>query len=159
MSDNCFWILTDGRIVVPDSLHIMAVVSAPELFGESEESILDTFRKYGQNPSSNVESKAREEVLLRVIKRNNIRIRKNILKRQQHYCIQLFELTTEREQTIAKWSKYVSGLTGDKYADVIIHQCHDGSKIKTSLDKLAGGDDGNGEPEVLSQSELTRIYG
>ncbi len=45
---NCYWILTNGTIVIPDSLHILAVVSAPALFGESEESIRKTFRKYGQ---------------------------------------------------------------------------------------------------------------
>ena len=78
MKDN----LGNGTIVIPDSLHILAVVSSPALFGESEESIQMTFSKYGQNVNSNIESKAREEVLLRGINRNNIRIRKNIFKRQ-----------------------------------------------------------------------------
>ena len=155
---NCFWILTDGRIIVPNSLHVKAVIYFPELFGESEGSILETFQRYGQSVASNVESKAREEVLSRVIKRNHIRIRKNIHKHCQHWSLQSFKLNTERKQAIAKWAKYVSGLTGDRYADVIIHQLHDGSKIKTSLNKLAGRYDGNGEPVVLSQAELTRIY-
>lgn len=158
MSEHCFWILTDGKIIIADSLHILAIVSAPELFGETVESLKETFEPYGQGIQSNYEGKAREETLTRVIKRNHIRLRKNQNKRNQHWSLQLFELTAEREQAIAKWAKYVSGLTGDKYADVIIHQSHDGSKIRTSLDKLAGGYDGAGETEVLSQAELIRIY-
>ena len=159
MSEDCFWILTDGRIVVPDSKHILAVVSAPSAFGESVKSLIRTFQPYGQGIQSNYEGKAREETLSRVIRRNHIRIRKNKYKWNQHWSLQLFEMTPEREQAIAQWSKYVSGLTGDRYADVVIHQFHDGSKIRTSLDKLAEGYDGNGEPEVLSQAELTRIHG
>ncbi len=155
---NCFWILVDGTIVIPDSLHILAVVSAPALFGESEESLKNTFEPYGQGIQSNVEGKAREETLTRIIKRNHVRIRKNQYKGNQHWSLQLFEMTTEREQAITKWSKYVSGLKSDKYADVIIHQLHDGLKIRTSLDVLAGGYDGNEEPVVLSQAELIRMY-
>ena len=83
MSNYCFWILENGTIVKPDSRHILAVVSAPIVFGETEESIHKTFKKYGQGISSNFEGKAREEVLLRVIKRNHIRIRKNQQKRNQ----------------------------------------------------------------------------
>ncbi|MFC1830496.1 hypothetical protein ACFL0S_00550 [Thermodesulfobacteriota bacterium] len=158
MSDHCFWILTDGTIVIPDTLHIRAVVSAPSAFGESIESLKETFEPYGQGIQSNYEGKAREETLTRVIKRNHIRLRKNHNKRNQHWSVQLYKLTAEREQAIAQWAKYVSGLTDDKYADVIIHQFHDGSEIRTSLDQLVRGYDDAGEPEVLSQAELTRIY-
>ena len=155
---NCYWILADGTIVEPHSRHILAVKAAPTTFGETKKSLSIIFAKYGEEKNHNVESNARQEILLRVIKRNHIRIRKYVLKRCQHWSLQLFELSTEREQAIAKWAKYVSGLTGDKYADVTINQLFDNSKMRTSLDKLAGGYDGKGEPEVLSQSELTRIY-
>ena len=53
MSDHCFWILTDGTIVKPDYRHILAVVSAPSAFGESLESLTETFEPYGQGIQSN----------------------------------------------------------------------------------------------------------
>ncbi len=156
--NDCFWILEDGTIVIPDSLHILAIVSCPELFGESDRSIKNTFKRYHQQTSSNVESIAREEILLRVIKRNHIRIRKNILKRQQHWSLQLFELTPERKTSISAWAKYVCGLSGDKYADIIIHQLYDNSKMKTSLVLLAGGCTADIDPVIVTQVELLRIY-
>lgn len=134
--NECFWILIDGRIVIPDSLHIHAVVSSPELFGESEDKIQETFQRYGQNSKSNFESKAREDVLLRVIKRNHIRIRKYIHKRCQHWSIQLYRLTDERRSAISAWANSVV-TCGDQYADVIVHQLHDDSKLQTSLNLLS----------------------
>ena len=48
--------------------------------------------------------------------------------------------------------------TDDKYGDVVIHQFHDNSEIRTSLDQLAVGYGGAGETEVVSQAELVRGY-
>lgn len=159
MSKYCFWILTDGTIVEPDSRHILAVVSSPTAFGESLESLEETFEKYGQAIHSNFEGQAREEVLLRVIHRNHIRIRKNQHKRGQHWSIQLFELTDERKESISGWASYISSDTNDRYADAIIHQFHDGSKMRTSLDQLADGYNGDKESEIVSQAELIGMYG
>ncbi len=138
MSEHCcFWILIDGRVIAPD-LHIQAVVSDPEKFGESEEGIQESFQKYGQNPESNVESKAREEVLLRVIRRNHIRIRKYTLKCCQQFSIQLYRLTDERRSSISGWAKTIA-TDGDQFADVVIHQLYDNSKMKTSLNLIKDG--------------------
>ena len=136
MNADCYWILLDGRIVIPDSLHILAVVAVPEMYGESQESIRETFRKYGQDPNSNVESTAREEVLLRVVNRNHIRIRKNTLKHNQKWKIQLFRLTQKRDTAICNWAKHVV-VDGDQYADVVIHELHNNSKKTTSINRLA----------------------
>lgn len=154
MKGHCFWILNDGTIL-EQSRHILAVVAAPEKFGETEESIQQTFEKYGQNYMSNFEGRAREEIMSRVIKRNNIRIRKYIHKHCQHWIIQLYDLTDERKHQILKWAKYVS-IDGDPYADVIIHTLHDNSKIVTSLDNLAEEYCGSEKYENKSQSELAR---
>ena len=35
--NECFWILTDGKIILPDNLHIIAIVSCPDAFGESDQ--------------------------------------------------------------------------------------------------------------------------
>lgn len=154
MSDLCFWILTNGIIVRPDSRHILAVVCCPRAFGETKESIRETFEKQNQSPNSNYEGIAREEVLTRVINRNHIRIRKNQHKRGQHWSLQLYSLNDERRSSIAAWASYITTDANDKHADVVIHQFKDGSKIKTSLDKLANENNGPVKPEIITQAEL-----
>jgi hypothetical protein len=155
MSDLCFWILKNGIIVKVESRHILAVVSFPEVFGETRETIKEIFEKQNQSPNSNYEGIAREEVLARVISRNNIRIRKNQHKRDQHWSLQLHSLTDERIFAIAAWANYISTNANDKHADVVIHQFKDGSKIKTSLDKLALENLKAINPEIINQAELS----
>ena len=156
MSKFCFWILTDGTIVKPDSRHILAVASCPTVFGETLESLQKTFEPYGQGIHSNYEGQAREETLHRVIRRNHIRIRKNQLKRGQHWSIQLFRLTEERTQVISEWASYISLDTDDRYADVIIHQLHNNSKLRTSLDQLANQYTSTKKTVIVTQTELIR---
>lgn len=145
---KCFWILNDGKILDKQSRHILAVVSAPELFGETEQSLEETFRKYGQDMKSNYEGEAREAVMLRVIRRNHIRIRKYVHRHCQHWIIQLSELTNERKALISAWAKYV-GTDGDQYADVIIHQLHDNSKLQTSFNLLMAESTVDEDPVIL----------
>jgi hypothetical protein len=158
MSKFCYWILTDGTIVQPEQRHILAVAQAPTAFGETIESMEKTFAPYGQDIHSNFEGKPREETLKRVICRNHIRIRKNRLKRGQHWSVQLYTLNNERKAAIAAWARHIIPATDDKYGDVIIHQFQDGSKIRTSLDQLADGFDNKGKPAIITQAELVRRY-
>ena len=155
MSEHCFWILADGTIVKPDSRHILAVAAAPSAFGETRESVEQTFAGYGQHAQSNYEGRAREEVLLRVIRRNHARIRKNRQKWNQYWSIQLFELTRERQQAIAAWAQYISTRTEDRFADVVIYCFADKTKIRTSLDQLAQGHGVARETVVMGQNQLT----
>ena len=158
MSEYCFWILTDGMIVQPAEKHILAVVAAPLAFNETEDSLQETFKKYGQSHRSNFEGGAREEVLLRVIKRNHIRIRKNQFKRTQYWSLQLYRMSKERKDRMAAWASFITPMADDKFADVIIHQLSDGSRIRNSLDELANGYIGDA-PEIINQDELLRLYG
>lgn len=134
MMGHCYWILVDGKIL-EQSRHIMAIKQNPTSFGETEESIKRTFAKHGEENNYNVESKARQEIMLRVIRRGHIRIRKNIHRHCQHWIIQIYELSDERRATISSWAKFVA-TDGDPYADVIVYQLHDNSKIQTSLNLL-----------------------
>ena len=157
MTNHCFWILTNGALVTPDSLHIQAVVSAPHAFGETPASIEATFAEYGESPLSNVESKSRIEVLRRVIRRNHIRIRKNQTKKCQHWSVQLFALTEERRAAIAVWAHYVAAHTSDKQADVCLHQHIDDTRMIMGLDQLAATHTGTEPTVVLSQAELLHL--
>ncbi len=158
MSKFCYWILTDGTIVKPDQRHILAVAHAPAAFGETIATMQKTFAPYGQDIHSNFEGKPREKTLKRVILRNHIRIRKNRLKKAQHWSIQLYKLSDERKASIAAWARHITPATNDKYGDVIIHQFQDGSKCRTSLDQLADGYGGKKEPVIMTQAELVRRY-
>ena len=144
---NCYWILNDGKILDKQSRHILAVISAPEIFGETEEGINETFKKYGQDIKSNYEGKAREDVLLRVIYRNHIRIRKNILKKSQSWSIQLYRLTDTAKESIIEWANSLK--TNDKYADVKIHELQNNSKTKTSFNLLLDGSWDDKNPVIL----------
>jgi len=158
MSLYCFWILLDGRIIAPDSKHIIAVVNFPEIFGETEESIKMTFKEYCESPRSNHEGKARETILLSLINKNNVRIRKHQLKRNQHWSIQLYELTTERKISIGRWARYISSSDTDTYAAVILDQFKDGKQFYTSLDVLAGDcADDSEEIVIITESQLSEL--
>lgn len=158
MPEHCFWILTNGAIVIPDSRHILAVVCCPIAFDETKESIRETFEKQNQSPDSNFEGVAREEVLSRVIHRNHIRIRKNLHRENQHWSIQLHNLTAERRASISAWANYISADTEDIHADVIIHQFHNGSKFQISLNTLAEEYSGDDKKTVIvTQQELSGL--
>jgi hypothetical protein len=134
----CYWILNNGTVVEPSHNHILSVVENPILFGETPESIKATFEKHGESCNYNVESKAREEILTRVIiLRNHVRIRKNQSKKQQYWSLQLHDLTEERERSILAWARNVIRDADDKFGDVIINQLKDNSYIRTSLNLLA----------------------
>lgn len=128
MSEYCFFILGDETILKPDYRHIMAVKAAPTAFGETEESLRETFAKYGEQDNHNVESNARQEILLRVINRNVIRIRKNQQRRNQNWSIQLYDLTKKKEEAISAWATYIIHKGIDRYGTVIINQFKDRSK-------------------------------
>ncbi len=142
MSTYAYWITDKGKLIKPDSRHIITVVKNPTKFGETDKTIQNTFDKHGEPVNTNMEGKAREEVLLRVIRRGNIRIRVNGTRNSQHWSIQLQKLTPKIEDILWFWANTVikNGVAKDKYADVVIHELGKGDKMtRTSLDILAKG--------------------
>lgn len=150
MSDNAYWLSPrglniddndEGKIIKPESRHILTVVNHPEDFGETDETLDATFAKYGEPKHSNIEGKAREEILLRVIGRGYIRIRTNGNRRSQHWSVQLNRLDKHSSDIIWMWAKKLSAEPGqDKFADVVIHELGRNDKMtRTSLDKIASG--------------------
>lgn len=142
MSEYAYWISPKCKIIKPKSRHILAVVRNPECFGETDKSIQQTFAKYNEPIHSNIEGKAREEILLRVIRRGNIRIRLGGTRRNQRWSIQLNKLTPKVNDYLWTWANQVinDGTAPDKYADVVIHQIGKNDKMtKTSLFDIASG--------------------
>ena len=60
----------------------------------------------------------------------------------------------ERKKALSAWAKYIYDFSSDNYADVIIHEFFNGSKLRTSLDKLVAVNDNDRDPVILFQSEL-----
>jgi hypothetical protein len=141
MKNNAYWITKTGKIIEPDSRHILTIVKHPELFGETDKSIKNTFDKYNEHPLSNVEGEARNEVMLRVIKRGYIRIRLGGSRMNQKFSIQLNKLTPKVEDVLWMWARVVTDKKQvlDKYSDVIIHELNGNKMTRTSLDKIASG--------------------
>jgi hypothetical protein len=143
MSEFAYWINPKGQLQRPKTRHIASVIEEPEWFGETEESIKKTFDKYGEPVSTTVEGKAREDILLRVIKRGYARIRLNKTRRNQSYSVQIDRLTPKIEDTLFVWANIQSKDAMDKYADVNVYELGRGSGsgklTRTSLDRIASG--------------------
>lgn len=141
-NSSAFWITPKGQIIEPSMYHIVTVVKFPEKFGETKSSLQSTFDKYNEPMDSNIEGKAREEILERVVKRGFIRIRLGGTGSNQKWSIQLFRLTKIAGNALWMWAKQVTDkkMTNDKYADVIIHQLHNNKMTRTSLDVIASGE-------------------
>jgi len=155
MSENAYWLTPQGKLIKPKSRHIITVVKNPTQFGETKKSLQTTFDKYNEQMNSNIEGKAREEILLRVIKRGFARIRLGGTKRNQRWSIQLNRLTSKLEDALWQWANQIikDGSAPDKYADVIIHQIGKGDKMtRTDLNTIAEGGD------IKEQKEFIRIY-
>lgn len=141
---NAYWLSPKNKIIKPKMFHIGTVIDHPEKFGETDRSVESTYLKYDEPISPTIEGKAREEILLRVVKRGYIRIRKGVSRRNQRWSIQVYKLNTKANDMIWEWANKVisDGIADDPYADVIIHEISKGNKmIRTSLDKIAAGGD------------------
>lgn len=133
-----YWITPSGVTMKPDSYHIVTVQKYPEIFKETKKSLRDTYDKYNEPIDSNIEGKAREAIMDRVIRRGFVRIRKNTMRNNQSWSIQLVKITPKVNDAIWAWSKEMTKYS-DKYADVNINFLDSNKMIKTTLDKIASG--------------------
>lgn len=151
---SAYWITPQGKVIEVNTFHIATIVSHPSEFGETKDSLKDTFDKHGEHINTNVEGKAREEIMMRVMKRGFVRIRKMGSRNDQRWSIQLNKMTTKINDALWMWSKEVEG---DKYANVTFHFLYSNKIIKSSLDKISSGS--SIVRECLSESiQLFKIY-
>jgi hypothetical protein len=73
MKHNAFFITPQGKIVPVPALHITAIVNNPPLFGLTTAAIEKLFAKY--NETIGTEGKARNEIILTMLKQNWVRLR------------------------------------------------------------------------------------
>jgi ribosomal protein S6E (S10) len=156
MSNFAYWISKSGEIMKPDSRHIGAVIKYPSKFGETKKTIQDTYDKHGEQLSSTVEGKAREEIMLRVIKRGYIRIRKGGTRRNQRWSIQVNKINSRINDYLWEWARQMldSRVETDSFADVNIHQLSNNKMTKTSMNKIASGGSIQEGKRIYREDEL-----
>ena len=162
MSGGAYWIDRRGKIIAPDSRHIITVVKHPEWFGETPESIKKVFNKHNEPINTNVEGKAREEIMTKLIKKGFIRIRQSVSRRDQRWSIQLNKLTSKVGDVLWGWANKMINdkIAKDKFADVTVHQLSNNKMMRTTLDRIATGEtirESLGKRRVLLKEETDKI--
>ena len=131
---DSYWITHDGKILNVPQTHIEAVLMAPEKFGETKKTIQRSYDKH--NEKLNTEGKAREEILVRIMKRGFVRIREY----SNRWSIQTWNLTNKINDAIFAWAKKVYPKIRDKYADVTITLFNKNKLVRSSFDKIVSGE-------------------
>jgi len=144
MPDNAYWLIPwvdSGVGIIVSTRHILAILKNPEKFGETAKTCKATFDIHGEQMQSNVEGRARNEIVCRVLGRGFVRIRNNGKKHSQFWSIQSFRFSRPMHVVLWKWSNYIAKQPGrDIFCDVVINEIGRGnSKIFTSLDIIAAG--------------------
>lgn len=145
MHTKAFWIFPGNKKILEVSSHHQEVIRSPQIFGETEKSIRETYKKYSERLG--LEGKARSEILTRVIQRGFIRIREN----KNNWSIQVWEMTDETRNKIYKWAKAVYNQVKDRYAPIKVTEVSKGGSIAftCTFDELASGS----ETEEKSKGE------
>lgn len=132
---NAYWITPQAKVIEVKKLHIDEIIKKPEVFGETKKSLQDTFDKYSENYG--IEGKARNDILIRIIKRGYIRIR----QRRNDWSIQLFQMNRKTSDILWQWARLIYKEVKDKYADISIHTLKDNKMIKSSFNKISENED------------------
>lgn len=139
--NTAFWITPKGEILNPDIRHIGMILKHPRKFGETKQTLKDTYDRYEEPMSPTYEGTAREVVMERVIKRGFIRVRFGGTRNNQHWTVQLTKLNSKVEDILWLWAKKMidSRVATDSFADVHIHQLSNNKMTRTSLNRVASG--------------------
>ena len=94
------WINPYGKIIdLGPTKHIDAVISNPEKFMMSRDDIFSTYKKYGERVGQ--EGKAREEIIVNLLKKGFIRIRLY----NNYWSINVGRWTPQVKKALSKWAE------------------------------------------------------
>jgi len=155
MRSPAFFISPKGQIVDTEINHIATIIANPKKFGLTKDYIQTVYDKY--NEKVNVEGKAREEIIKRLIKSGWIRIRKY----KQFWSINIDKFTGKVKAELQMWAhnliqgKIPSYKEEDVYIDIRID---DGMRVWTSKMKVMaqGGLRESGDEKVTNVD--SKIY-
>lgn len=109
-----FWISRKGEVVPVTTNHIATVIENPSKFGVTTEYIEDLYAKYGE--SMGQEGKAREEIIVKLIKDGWIRVRRY---RNQGWSINIPKMTKKVKDILFDFANKIitKGIGGVKEVD------------------------------------------
>jgi len=120
MRNTAMWITPSGKIMVFDNdTHIGAIIKDPVMFGYTKDKIEQIYKKY--NEPVNLEGKAREEIILDVLKKGFIRVRRY----RDYWSVNTNNITKKTKDFLYDWAnKLLNGISGqvekDRYMPVKI---------------------------------------
>lgn len=123
-----YWISPKGEIINVAQNHIATVIENPETFGLTFEGIKEVYDSYGE--PIGLEGKAREEIMLNLIREGWTRIRRYANK---FWSINVPRLTKKVKDNIFDWANRITdnGLFGYKEKDIFMPV-----KLDTSLGEV-----------------------
>jgi len=96
MPQPAYWLSPYGKAIPVDERHITLVITDPEKFGLDADYIKSTYKKYKEK--MNTEGKAREEIIVELMKKGWIRIR--YVPNFDAYTIQMNALNHAAKESI-----------------------------------------------------------
>jgi len=174
-----YWISPRGEILdIAGQMHIQTVIERPEKFGLTKEYIDKLYADFDEPMGT--EGKAREQIILALVKRGWIRTR--LYRKQYFWAMNINRMTNVTYDNIIKWAKYHTertdiGKQAGNFADVKLSK---GDEAETKdigqLIKIADGqlkeafiiEDDGGElitlsvvesvHDMIGESSLGRIF-
>lgn len=111
-----YWVSPKGEVLdLGSKTHIQVVIENPKKFGETAESIQRDYD--ARDEKMNWEGEARNEIMIRIIKRGWARIR----ERSNQWTVQVDKLTPKMNDVLWMWANTISKTVHDKYAPVLIY--------------------------------------
>lgn len=114
---EAYWITPYGKIMEVDARHINAIIRNPELFGLTREEIVEIYKRHKE--PMGWEGKAREEIILELVKRGWIRIR-HYRTRNDHWSIHINKLSNKIKDYLQQFASSLIKVKGHGNDDVSI---------------------------------------
>lgn len=110
-----YWISPKNEVINVPTVHIDTVITNPETFGLTKEGIQKIYDSYGEPLGS--EGKAREEIILDLVRKGWIRIRQY---RNQGWSVNVGKLSKKVKDNLFDWATKITsvGLFGSKERDL-----------------------------------------
>lgn len=132
MSD-AYWISPRGQVLAVDDRHINSIIQNPKQFGLTTDYLKSVYKKYKEPFSGYREGKAREEIMLSLIKGGWIRARQSL----NAWTVQTWMLNNKSKDNI--WG-FVFALikkgTLTKNSQLNIHDIKDNDVLSSSVSEL-----------------------
>jgi hypothetical protein len=131
---KAFFISPKGVVSPVATSHIATVIADPRLFGMTRTEVEAIYEAQGEPVG--LEAHAREQILVRLLKKRWIRIREHP---NRHWAIEFGSATPETLALIHKWARSVlrRGIVADRHVPVLLIGLTDGFEEQLKLSGLA----------------------